>query len=111
MLPEKPGSHCEQAICIVHHIGDRGILNEDVKTRSFTIQNNSEGMFKMLMLDFALCDFRRDYKSEEEWWEWKATQDEEGAVGFVMQSKLQGGFIYHRSALYTKLDKDYMSGD
>ena len=73
-------SLCEQAICIVHHISDRGILNEDVKTRSLTIQINSEGTFKMFMLDFALCDFHRDYKSEEEWWGWKATQDEEGGV-------------------------------
>ncbi|KAE8411355.1 hypothetical protein BDV36DRAFT_275015 [Aspergillus pseudocaelatus] len=60
---------CEQAIRIVHHISDRGILNEDVKTRSFIIQNNSEGKFKKFMLDFALCNFRRGYKNEEEWWE------------------------------------------
>ncbi|OGM43039.1 hypothetical protein ABOM_009291 [Aspergillus bombycis] len=100
-------SLCEQAIHIIHQVGDRGILNEDVKTRSFVVQKSSERKLKMLMLDFALCKFRRDYESEKDWWEWKAIQDEEGAVGYVMRRRLQGGYVYHRSALYTRLDDDY----
>lgn len=38
-------------------------------------------------------------------------EDEEGAVGFVMQRYLEGGFFYHQSALYEKLDEDYMMDD
>ncbi|KAE8398646.1 hypothetical protein BDV37DRAFT_275938 [Aspergillus pseudonomiae] len=108
-FPLTDQSLCEQAINIIHQVGDRGILNEGVKTRSFVIQKSPERRFKMFMLDFALCKFRRDYESEKEWWEWKAIQDEEGAVGYIMRNRLQGGFVYHRSALYTKLDDDYKS--
>ena len=59
------------------------------------------------MIDFALYNFRQEYANEIEWEKCKATQDEEGAVGFVMQKQLQGGFVYHRSALYTDLDEKY----
>ena len=102
-------SICEDAIRIVNLIGDRGILNEDVKTRSFIVQKSPENQFLyvVFMIDFALCNFRKEYANEIEWEECKARQDEEGAVGFVMQKKLQGGFVYHRSALYTELDEKY----
>ncbi|KAJ6149607.1 hypothetical protein N7471_000806 [Penicillium samsonianum] len=100
-------SICEDAIRIVNLVGDRGILNEDVKTRSFIVQSRPENQFHVFMIDFALCNFREEYQDETEWEEWKARQDEEGAVGFVMQKKLQGGFVYHRSARYRKLDEKY----
>lgn len=70
-----------------------------------------DGNFKVFMIDFALCRFRREYKTDNDWRECKAHEDEEGAVGFVMQKYLQGGFVYHRSALYEKLDEYYMMGD
>ncbi|KGO47738.1 hypothetical protein PEX1_040500 [Penicillium expansum] len=100
-------SICEEAIRIVNLVGDRGILNEDVKTRSFVVQSRPENQFHVFMMDFALCDFREAYEDETEWEELKARQDEEGAVGFVMQRKLQGGFVYHRSARYRELDEKY----
>ncbi|KAJ5939475.1 hypothetical protein N7466_002609 [Penicillium verhagenii] len=100
-------SICEDTIRIVNLVGDRGILNEDVKTRSFVVQKCPENQFQVFMIDFALCDFRQDYPNEIEWEKYKAREDEEGAVGYVMQKKLQGGFVYHRSALYTELDKKY----
>jgi hypothetical protein len=37
------------------------------------------------MINFALCSFRREYGDENDWREWKAIRNEEGAVGFVMQ--------------------------
>ena len=100
-------SICEDAIRIVNLVGDRGILNEDVKSRNFIVQRRPENKFHVFMIDFALCNFREEYPDETEWEMWKATQDEEGAVGYVMQKKLQGGFVYHRSARYRKLDEKY----
>lgn len=100
-------SICEDAIRIVHLVGDRGILNEDVKTRSFVVQSRPGNRFHVFMIDFALCNFREEYPDEIEWEKCKARQDEEGAVGFVMQKNLQGGFVYHRSAQYRKLDQKY----
>lgn len=60
--------------------------------------------FKVTTIDFALCNFRQDYKDVYNWDKWKSIQDEEGAVGYVMQRRLKGGFPYHRSARYEKLD-------
>ncbi|KAJ5378539.1 hypothetical protein N7509_011658 [Penicillium cosmopolitanum] len=54
------------------------------------------------MIDFALCSFRKDYADDTDWSEWKAMQDEEGAIGLIMQDRLEGGFIYSRSNRYKK---------
>lgn len=99
---------CEDAIRIVDIIGDRNIRNEDVSTRNFIVRwNPVEAKFKAFMIDFALCKFRRQDQDERDWREWKAIQDEEGAVGFVMQRLLKGGFVYHRSVKYLKLDEEF----
>ncbi|KAJ5928364.1 hypothetical protein N7466_007320 [Penicillium verhagenii] len=52
---------CEDAIRIVNLIGDLGILDEDVKTRSFIVRGNLKDGFEVIMIDFALCEFRQDY--------------------------------------------------
>lgn len=49
-----------RAIQIVNLISDRGILNEDVKTRSFILQENPGKEFK-------LCNFLREYGDEAVW--------------------------------------------
>ncbi|KAJ5586681.1 uncharacterized protein N7459_002446 [Penicillium hispanicum] len=100
---------CEDAIRIINLIGDLGILNEDVKTRSFIVHEdtNAKNGFKVIMTDFALCKFRQGYKDDYDWDKWKSIQDEEGAIGYVMQRRLQGGFVYHRSARYEKLDDEF----
>lgn len=100
----------EEAIRIVNVIGDRGILNEDVKRRNFIVQKQ-EDVYKVFMIDFALCLFRNEFEDDAEWDQWKAMQDEEGAVGYVMQGRLKGGFTYHRSARYEQLDEDWMMED
>jgi len=104
---------CEDAIRIINLIGDLGILNEDVKTRSFIAHEDmdAENEFKVTMTDFALCKFRREYEDDYAWDTWKAMQDEEGAVGYVMQRHLQGGSVYHRSDRYEKLDIEFKMDD
>ncbi|OQD67908.1 hypothetical protein PENPOL_c003G06773 [Penicillium polonicum] len=97
-------SICEEAIQILHRMGDHGILNEDVKTRSFIVKKDTraESGCKVVMIDFALCNFRKDYADDVDWSEAKAIQDEEGAVGLIMQDRLEGGFAYRRSNRYQK---------
>lgn len=97
-------SICEEAIQILDRIGDCGILNEDVNTRSFIVQEDkrTESGYKVFMIDFALCNFREDYADDVDWSEGKAIQDEEGAVGLIMQDRLGGGFVYRRSNRYKK---------
>lgn len=104
---------CEYAIRIIHQISDRGILNEDVKTRSFIVCHDPEARgYRDVMTDFALCSFRREYEDDKVWREWIAREDEEGAIGFVMRRHLQGspgGFVYTRSVRYMELDKEFKS--
>ncbi|KAJ5245117.1 hypothetical protein N7489_005213 [Penicillium chrysogenum] len=102
---------CEDAIRVINRIGDLGILNEDVKTRSFIVRKDAGNGFKVTMIDFALCKFRQDYKDVYDWDKWKSIQDEEGAVGYVMQRRLKGGFSYRRSARYEKLDEEFRMGE
>ncbi|KAJ6188445.1 hypothetical protein N7519_003353 [Penicillium mononematosum] len=102
---------CEDAIRIINLIDDLGILNEDVKTRSFIVRGHAGNGFRVTMIDFALCKFRQGYKDAYEWDKWKSIQDEEGAVGYVMQRRLKGGFSYRRSARYEKLDEEFRKGE
>ena len=101
----------EEAIWIVNVIGDRGILNEDVKRPNFIVQRQEANVCKVFMIDLALCLFRSESEDDAEWDQWKAMQDEEGTVVYVMQRKLKGGFTYHRSARYEQLDEDWNMED
>lgn len=110
--PEHWQGICNEAIDIVARAGESGICNRDVRTRNFIVQRQQDpDLFKVFMIDFGVCAFRSEAKSMEEFEEWHAYEDEEGAVGAVMQRKLGGRFNYclSRKALYL-LDK-YMSED
>ncbi|OJJ85148.1 uncharacterized protein ASPGLDRAFT_46120 [Aspergillus glaucus CBS 516.65] len=79
-------------------------MNKDTRTWNFIIRRD-----KAVMIDFAICDFRRPFKDEEEWRCSKANRDEKGAVGCVMERYLnKDGFAYKRSEMYEKLDQDFM---
>lgn len=98
----------EEAIRIVHAIGNLGILNKDVQRRSFLVNwDQLTNKFKVVMIDFALATFRDDVKSELGWRKLKAIQDEEGAVGYVLQDKHYPDFVYRRSGEYSQLDTDF----
>lgn len=40
------------------------------------------------MLDFALCEFKEPEQSEADWGRAKWNEDEEGAIGAVMRTRL-----------------------
>lgn len=71
------------------------------------MRKEPEGNFKIFMIDFALCCFRREYKSENDWRNAKQRKMKRGALEFVMQGYLQGDSTYH-GLLSEKLDEDYM---
>lgn len=100
-------SVCDQAINTVHQITHKGILNTDVRTRSFIVQRDQRGQFRPFMIDFALCYFRRDCDDDDHFWAWKSAQDEEGTLAFAMKKLLKEGYVYQRSALYTELDHKF----
>lgn len=59
---------CDESIQLLNLISDHGILNKDVKTRSFIMcLDDAEMKFYLFMLDFALCTLRREFEDEDEW--------------------------------------------
>ncbi|KAG9849259.1 hypothetical protein KCU98_g2795, partial [Aureobasidium melanogenum] len=94
----------DAAIDILHRIQNVGILNRDVKTRSFIVDPLTH---KVMMIDFGLVFFRDQVDDDREWQSRQASQDEEGAIGLTMSSMLEeeagGGYIYRPSELALRL--------
>lgn len=103
---------CEEAIEIVQLICLRGVLNRDVRPRSFVIcQDASMKKPKLFMMDFGLCMFRHEEKNVADFRELQAHEDEEGSVGCVMEHELKGGFKYTQSSWALDLSEDFMRED
>ncbi|KAK7428880.1 hypothetical protein QQZ08_004650 [Neonectria magnoliae] len=78
----------DQAIRIVHVLGDNNILNADVRPDNFVVVPEDQA-YRVFMIDFGQCRLRREDESDAEWGRAKWIQDEEGAVGAVMRSRLK----------------------
>lgn len=101
---------CDEAIKKVHRIGDRGVCNRDINSRSFVVKGGTDtATSQVYMLDFGLCAFRSRAKDEREFRAWQADQDEEGAVGYVMEGKLNGVYKYHKSDRSERLLDEFKS--
>lgn len=97
----------DDAIGIIHYLNSKDIMNEDVSRKNFLVCKDEK--YQVFMIDFALCQFRKDVDDDELWWEDKSIYDEEGRVGYSLQRSLKPDFIYHRSELYNKLDEKFKS--
>lgn len=78
----------DRAIEIVNIISDHGVLNEDVRPDNFIIVPK-DGTYQVFMIDFGMCKLRRDDESDAEWGRKKWDEDEAGAVGVIMQTRLK----------------------
>ena len=95
---------CDNAIDIVHLIGDHGILNNDVRPENFLVRSNPEGKYQVFQIDFSDAH-HRDGLSWETWQERKYSFDEEGAIGLVMKLLLKGGIEFERSSKWLEYDE------
>ncbi|KAH7318658.1 hypothetical protein B0I35DRAFT_409512 [Stachybotrys elegans] len=77
----------DQAIRIVHVLGDNNILNADVRPDNFVVVPEGQA-YRVFMIDFGRCRLRGEDESDAEWGRAKWMEDEEGAVGVVMGSRL-----------------------
>ncbi|KAF2117067.1 hypothetical protein BDV96DRAFT_644500 [Lophiotrema nucula] len=78
----------DQAVQNVGILSDKAVLNEDVRASNILVCPKSNGSYRVCMIDFARCRFRKKEESDLEWGRAKWSQDEEGAVGLVMQKRL-----------------------
>lgn len=89
----------DQAINIVHILGDNNILNTDVRPDNFVVvpkgrkeevmDEENDAEYQVFMIDFGQCRLRRENESDAEWGRAKWIQDEEGAVGVVMRMMMR----------------------
>lgn len=99
---------CDQAISVVHQVGDLGVCNEDVHTRSIIVRpDGKKENFETFMVDFGKCSFLKDAKDLDEFRSWQAHIDEEGAIGVIMAKKLKGGYKFEFSPRWLKLAYDF----
>ncbi|KAK0946344.1 hypothetical protein LTR29_002106 [Friedmanniomyces endolithicus] len=91
--PPEHWQYCvDQAVAIVRAYADLPVMNEDVQTRNFIASPGETGWdsARVIMIDFGLCEFRKPDQSDADWGFAKWVEDEEGAIGVVMRSKLKG---------------------
>ena len=102
-------------------VGDLGVHNRDASPYHFLVREDKvEGKqtrYTPVMYDFGLVYFRDEYESEEEWMKAKCRQDEAGAVGVVMSSRLRkrgGNYQYQKAykwGAYVGLEDEWRPPD
>ena len=63
-------------------------------------KKGSKNDYEVFMIDFALSRLRESGETDYEWRRAKWSQDEEGAIGYVMKNRLKGGIKYKPSHRY-----------
>ncbi|KAI8992801.1 hypothetical protein BD414DRAFT_482257 [Trametes punicea] len=109
---------CEDAVRVVDRISDFDVLNEDVRVDNLLIrepfidnasylQDEKVALVEnpVVLIDLGHCRLRREDESEGEWVQAKWSQDETGAVGFVVLGLIrefigEGVWTYERSLRY-----------
>lgn len=89
----------DQAVEIARSLGDHDILNRDVRPDNFIVshcdggngqeEEDPEEGFQVFMIDFGQSRVRREDESDFDWGRAKWQEDEEGAVGLIMQHRLR----------------------
>ena len=98
----------DEAVHVISLIRKGGVLNRDVNVRHcFMRRDPTTGEWQAVMTDFGLCFFRSQAIDHDQFREWQADQDEEGAIGVVFQARMKGGFKFHRSAYALGLSEEY----
>ena len=86
----------DQAIRTVNILGDHNILNEDVRPDNLlAVQDASAGCgYRAVMIDFGCSRLREEGESDFDWGRAKQREDEDGAVGAVMYTRLASQYDF-----------------
>ncbi|KAH8821870.1 hypothetical protein F5884DRAFT_769280 [Xylogone sp. PMI_703] len=107
---------CDHAVSIVNSVSDHNVLNRDVKPENFLVmqsKKDSRMVYRPVMIDFGCCRVRATNESDEDWRESKRGEDEEGAIGLVMQERLKkrGGYYTYRPSYRYDTDEEGMAAE
>ena len=99
---------CETAVEVIDHINDLEVLNEDVRIDNILTRDpflvprpEASAVYSgdttpwtlvehpVVVIDFAQCRLRQPHETEAQWGHAKWMEDEMGAAGFVLASKVK----------------------
>ncbi|RDB18493.1 hypothetical protein Hypma_000331 [Hypsizygus marmoreus] len=112
-------SVADSATAVIERISDYSVLNEDVRLDNMLVRqplftgnaaSNNASMENLVpnpcvLIDLAQCRLRREDETDEDWRAVKWSQDEAGAIGFVLAGLInkhlgEGVWTYQRSMRY-----------
>lgn len=106
---------CEEAVRTVRLLDDFSIRNTDVRPSNIMVSRSAasgkEKKYRIVMLDFGQCLERKPDESDAEWGREKWCQDEEGAIGLVMQHRLKRDFAYDWSFHHSQRFREWAPGE
>lgn len=79
----------DEAVSLVHILGDNDILNRDVRPDNFIVVPLDDGTYRICMFDFGQCRFRRDNETEEQWGFAKYHEDETTRLAMAMKRRFE----------------------
>lgn len=97
---------CSEAVENQRQIDAFPIRNPDVRPGNVMVSQLAPKEYRVVTLDFGLCEFREEDESEEEWGTSKLEEDEEGNIGLNMQERLERKhghrWDFHHSSRFAK---------
>ncbi|EUC61265.1 hypothetical protein RSOL_389780, partial [Rhizoctonia solani AG-3 Rhs1AP] len=81
---------CSGAVNIVDQYSDLNVLNRDVRLQIFIVRPSGS---EVVMIDFGYCRLRREGEDDQVWGQTKRTEDEEGAVGYVVRNRFGWSYV------------------
>ncbi|KJA27002.1 hypothetical protein HYPSUDRAFT_132004 [Hypholoma sublateritium FD-334 SS-4] len=78
------------SVKLVQEIGDMGVLNRDIRLDNILVLELEGEMesFKVFMIDFGIARTQGENETDEEFRKARRSQDEEGAIGYVLEQYL-----------------------
>ena len=105
---------CEEAVRVIRLLDDFSILNIDVSPSNIMVcqsASEKEKKYRVVMLDFGRCSERLPGESDTEWGRAKWNENEEGAIGLVMQRRLKRDFAYDWPFHHSERFEEWAAGE
>ena len=114
---------CDDALKTINAVNDLEVLNEDVRLDNLLVrksafeEESSKGLSHCVLIDLSHCRPRKSEENDDEWRQAKQSQDEEGAIGYVVQREVKEAYsaisgstedvwVYKPSGRYYSLNED-----
>ena len=80
---------CSKAVENQRQIDAFPIRNQDARPGNVMVTRSAPNVYRVVTMDFGLCEFREEDESDDKWGNSKWNEDEEGGIGRNMQERLE----------------------